>query len=861
MMAVSNFDEKEISAIWNEVFSSDAYRLRLAEIQANYPQDRSLFVPYSDLDTVNPDFGMYLLGKPDKCLRIGKKTLKSSLPATWDPSNDINLRITELPRDAHVEVRDLRTTHLGKLVAIEGLVRKATLPKLKMTTAHYRCAKCDADVWVPQKGMYATEPQMCSNDACNKTALRFILDEETSIYSDTQKIEIQENPEGLRGGAQPERISAYIEDDISGKVTAGNRVTLNGIIRPVEKSDRDKSLVFDVFVDVISLEFSQHEYEEIEITDEDEKRILEMSKDPEFFNNLIKSISPTIYGLEKEKEGVALQLFGGCHKTMDDKSSIRGDIHILMVGDPGVAKSQLLGYMSRLAPRGIYASGKSASAAGLCVGEDAILTNDKGETEKIGDFVNARMTDPEEYRPGIWRQAVDGGKTQSISALGSVSYLPITYVWKIKTPPMVYKIIAGDISIMLTPETKLQALKDGRFDWVEARNLCAGDMVSTVKLNMRFSQITEIECLTDNLPEYVYDLTIEPSHAFIASGFVVHNTAAAVKDDFGDGRWTLEAGALVLADKGLACIDELDKMSVQDRSSLHEAMESQRISVAKAGINATLQSRCSLLAAANPKEGRFDIEESLSKQIDLPPALMSRFDLIFVMLDKPDANNDRRITDHILKAHRRGQARVMKADEIKGISKEQVLEDTNVIAPVYDAEIIRKYVSYAKRNCFPIMSEEARDMIMKDYLNIRGMAGGESKSVPITARQLEAYVRLSEASARTRLSDVVEDVDAARAIGLINYYLSKVAKTSDGAWDADRFGNDFTQKDRDDKKTLKFQEQKVWQVLEDNPMGVTLSEIKELCRDIPESVISGYLSRLSANTDVALSSDGKWRLV
>lgn len=858
-MAINNFQDNEILEIWNEILLKDEHSIRIAEIQSNYPQDRSLLIPYSDIDAANTDFAMYLLSKPDRCLRIGKKAVKGFLPPTWEPSDEVNLRVISLPKDAHVEVRDLRSKHLGKLVAIEGLVRKATLPKLKMTNAHYRCAKCDSEIWVPQKGMYAIEPLMCPSEGCNKTALRFVLDEETSIYSDTQKIEIQENPEGLRGGAQPERISAYIEDDISGKVTAGNRITLNGIIRPVEKSDRDKSVVFDVYVDVVSIEFSQMEYEEIEITEEDENRILEMSKDPEFFNNLIKSIAPTIYGLEEEKKGLALQLFGGCHKEMDDRSSIRGDIHILMVGDPGVAKSQLLGYMSRLAPRGIYASGKSASAAGLCVGGKSILVNDRGESESIADYVNARMTEPEEYRPGIWRQKVDGDKTQSISDLGSVRYLPISYVWKIKTPERIYRITAGGSSLLLTPETKLQAMQGSRFDWVQAKDLRVGDMVSMVKENMRLKPIDEIEVLDDDLPDFVYDLTIEPSHAFIASGFVVHNTAAAVKDDFGDGRWTLEAGALVLADKGLACIDELDKMSPQDRSSLHEAMESQKISVAKAGINATLQSRCSLAAAANPKLGRFNRDEKIATQIDLPPALLSRFDLIFVLFDKPNEKKDKEITEHILKAHNRGQARMMKRDVVDGINRERILEETDIIAPMYDADIIRKYVSYAKRNCFPVMSEDARRMIENDYLNIRRMGDEEDAAIPITARQLEAYVRLSEASARTRLSDVIEGIDAIRAIDLINFYLDKIAKTSDGKWDVDQFISSYTQKER---KSIRVQGEIIKrEIIESMPIGISIEEIRDKNPEISIDTIKSTIETLSNVAQIIETTDKKYRWV
>lgn len=242
--------------------------------------------------------------------------------------------------------------------------------------------------------------------------------------------------------------------------------------------------------------------------------------------------------------------------------------------------------------------------------------------------------------------------------------------------------------------------------------------------NMRFFPITEIEILTEDLPEYVYDLTVTPSHAFVGNGFVIHNTAAAVKDDFGDGRWTLEAGALVLADKGLACIDELDKMTPQDRSSLHEAMESQRISIAKAGITATLQSRCSLLAAANPKYGRFDMTEKIVGQIDLPPALMSRFDLIFVLTDKPREEYDKKLSTFVLKGHRRGQARAMKEEEVGGVNKEAVLKDTEDHKPIYDMEIIRKYVSYAKQICFPIMTDEAMELIEGEYLSIRKTGEG-----------------------------------------------------------------------------------------------------------------------------------------
>ena len=634
-----NFQDNEIQAAWNDVFSRDKYRIMISCIADNFPQKKSLMVDYADINTYNVDFAMYVLDNPDKCFESARKTVMSLVPNISRPGENINVRITNLPRDAKVEIRNLRADHLGRLIAVEGLARKVTTVKPRMTMALFRCARCGTEMWVPQPGMLLKEPMMCSNPegSCNKQATRFILDDKASVFIDTQKIEIQESPEGLRGGAQPERITGYVEDDIAGEVTAGNRITLNGVLRSVEKSDRDKSTVFETYLDVISVEFEQHEYDEIQITEDDEREILRMSKDPDLFDNIVRSISPSIYGLDSVKKAIALQLFGGCHKEMDDGTVMRGDMHILLMGDPGVAKSQLLRYMSMLAPRGIYASGKSASAAGL--------------------------------------------------------------------------------------------------------------------------------------------------------------TAAAVRDDFGDGRWTLEAGALVLADKGLACIDELDKMTDQDRSSLHEAMESQRISVAKAGITATLQCRCSMLAAANPKYGRFEEDSPIADQIDLPPALMSRFDLIFVLTAKPDKKKDTAITEHILKAHQRGQVRMMpEGTQIEGIDPKQILENTDNIRPVYDVEILRKYVAYSKRMT-PVMTEEAKSIIEKSYLRIRTM-GGDGSSVPITARQLEAFVRLSEASAKMRLSSVVTDVDANRAVDLVEDYLRRIAGSDDGGFDIDKIATGISSKDR-----------------------------------------------------------------
>jgi replicative DNA helicase Mcm len=693
-----NFQDNEVLAGWDDILGRDRYRLMMSEVANSYPDKRSMAVSYRDIDSYNTDLAMFFLENPDRCLRKGQEAVRNAMPPGWDPKDEINLRITDLPKDAKIDIRHIRAKHLGKLVAVEGLVRKATTVRPRMTYALFRCSRCGAEIWEKQAGMLMREPTICTNPdgSCNKQATRFLLEDKESVYIDTQKIEIQESPEGLRGGAQPERMTGFVEDDISGVITAGNRVTLNGIIRSAEKPDRDKSTVFEIFMDVLSVEFAQHEYDEIQITEEDEETIRGMSRDPKLYDNVVASISPTIYGLDEVKGAIALQLFGGCHKEMDDGTTLRGDMHVLLVGDPGVAKSQLLRYMSALAPRGIYASGKSASAAGL--------------------------------------------------------------------------------------------------------------------------------------------------------------TAAAVKDDFGDGRWTLEAGALVLADKGLACIDELDKMTAQDRSSLHEAMESQKISVAKAGITATLQCRCSMLAAANPKFGRFDMDMPIAGQIELPPALMSRFDLIFVLTDKPNAKTDNDVTTHILNVHRRGEVRQLPDESVvAGLDLDGIRNDTTRIRPAYNTDIMRKYVAYSKR-IVPVMSDDAMALIKDSYLSTRAMGSGENDSVPITPRQLEAFVRLSEASARMRLSPVVEKSDAQRAVYLVEYYLGKILAPNGGQWDIDRVSSNYAKKDRDKLKI-------VLGILEAEPDGLSEEELvsKALGEGLSESEARKNLASLEQTGVIYSPKNGHYK--
>ncbi|WP_297091745.1 LAGLIDADG family homing endonuclease [Thermococcus sp.] len=307
-----------------------------------------------------------------------------------------------------------------------------------------------------------------------------------------------------------------------------------------------------------------------------------------------------------------------------------------------------------------------------------------------------------------------------------------------------------------------------------------------------WDRVREIEEYKPEHP-WVYDLQVPEHHNFIANDIFVHNsqilryvanlapraiytsgksssaaglTAAAVRDEF-TGSWVLEAGVLVLADGGFALIDEFDKMSDRDRSAIHEALEQQTISISKAGITATLNARTTVIAAANPKFGRFNRHKSLPEQLDLPPTLLSRFDLIFLLLDEPDEKVDSSIAEHILRV-RRGEA--------------------EAVTPKIPYDLLKKYIAYARKNVHPVLSREAMEEIKRYYVRMRKgfKRPGEDDGVqpiPITARQLEALIRLSEAHARMRLSETVTREDARAAIAIIEDMIRKIAVDEEGTLD------------------------------------------------------------------------------
>ncbi len=508
---------------WKEFFTR-YYKNNIQQLAVSDAKTKSLTVEFPDILKFDSRLSEELIINPGKVLKDAEDALALvDLPVKKKIS--AHVRIIKIPKKT--QVRDLRSDHINSLVSIEGTVRKITDVRPRIIVAAFECARCGNVQYLPQEGVGRfLEPSYCACNEEKKGVFRLMFKEST--FEDYQRVKIQESPEDLRGGEQPQTLDINMNNDLAGVVTPGERLVVNGILRSVQKINRDgKTIYFDIYLDCMSIELEEQEFDELEITPEDEEAIIKLSKDPRILNKMIGSIAPSIYGYEEVKQAVALQLFSGVVKNLPDGTRIRGDIHILLVGDPGIAKSQILRYVVNLAPRGVYASGKSASSAGL--------------------------------------------------------------------------------------------------------------------------------------------------------------TAAAVKDDF-DGSWTLEAGALVLADKGIAAIDEMDKMKTEDRSSLHEAMESQTISVAKAGILATLKCRCSLLGAANPKLGRFDPFDNIAEQINMPPSLMSRFDLIFILQDKPEEKRDKNIAGHILKSHYAGELNEHQKHVLSSqVTDESIKEAMSSIRPEIDA--------------------------------------------------------------------------------------------------------------------------------------------------------------------------------
>lgn len=578
---------------FQDFLKSEKYRRSLSQMVIE--GKTSIVVDFEDLVAADASLADEILKRPDEYLQHANRAAYAQLqiedPEYAEQIEGVTVRFRGLPES--VPLRALGSDHIGKLVMVDGIIVRATPVRPMVTRAAFRCKRCGTIQFIDQTGSFLRGPVRCKDPTCGKPGpFDFVQDQSTFI--DSQEVRIQERPEDLPPGQLPRTLTVkLVGKDIVDVARPGDHVSVVGVVRAVAPTMPrvGRLRVFRLHVDVNHIDVRSKEPETIYISTEEEKRILELSKDPWIHRKIIRSIAPSIYGYEHIKESIMYLLFGGVPKYLPDVH-IRGEMNVLLIGDPGTAKSQLLQYVARIAPRGLYTSGRGTTAAGL--------------------------------------------------------------------------------------------------------------------------------------------------------------TAAVIRER--GGGMSLEAGALVLADKGVACIDEIDKMRPEDRVAIHEAMEQHTVSVAKGGIVATLNARTAILAAANPALGRYDPYRTVSENIALPVTILSRFDLIFVLRDVPEKEADTKMSEHILSLHQKG---------------------TVPVEPPIPPDFLRKYISYAK-NIKPVLTKDAVQRLRDFYLSMRSASETEGSPIAITARQLESLVRLAEARARAALRKEISAEDAEAAIAIMKRSLGEV---------------------------------------------------------------------------------------
>ena len=592
-------------------FLNAYYPEQIKDMYIKYPKERSLLADIKNLERFDAEIADQLLNSPDTMLPAANSALLKLNPNP-NAAEPVYMRFFGI--DTHMPlIQDVGSEYIGKMLTLDSLVVKRSEITPRVNMGVFKCLFCGTvlKLKIDRESVVDVCPQ------CKRRALK--QDNAESRFTNLQRVAVQDPLERLRGSTPTWHLEVWLEDDLVNSIIPGDRIDITGILRikprRTSKGKEDK-LIFTMFFDAVSIKAKQKEFAELEITQDEQRSIVELAKDPEIFNKIAMSISPSIYGHDEIKKALALQLFGGTpDKRLIDGGRIRSDVHMLLIGDPGSAKTRLLQAVTEIVPKGIYVSGKSTSGAGL--------------------------------------------------------------------------------------------------------------------------------------------------------------TAAAERDEFSEGGWTLKAGALVLGSGGIVAIDEFSKIGEDDKSALLEALESQTISVAKAGIVARFNAKTSVLAAANPKFGRFDTNAYPADQFDISPALLSRFDLIFPIKDVLDEEHAKKIARHLLVQHEAAGAQLADIE-----TREQVEK------PPLNSELLRKYIAYARKSVKPRLTQEASQKIQDYYVELRKL-GLKSGAVPMTPRQIEGLVRLAEASAKSRLSATVTQHDSELAIALLEFMLNTLAVDRGGRRDID----------------------------------------------------------------------------
>lgn len=572
-------------------FQSDSGKYKYHDLISNMhiTGTVSLVIDYNDFKNFGESYAEGLLDDPDTYLESFDKALRSllkSINPEYGNAIEKEAKIRIGGYTVVTGIRSINTKILNKLINVSGMVVRTSEVKSLGIRTIYSCKTCGYKI-----ENVAKEPTHCTECDAER---EFNVDRD-SIMTDHQTVRIQELHEDLPAGQIPDHVDVTVLGDLVNQCRPGDRVLLTGVVR-IDQDKRHfiKKNLFDKQMEANNITYLGGRIGGIsgslEISPEDEKNILKLASQPDIYNKLIASFAPHVYGYESIKEAIMLLVVGSVPKQLPDGSMRRADINVLLIGDPGIAKSEMLKHTAKIAPRGSYVSGRGASAAGL--------------------------------------------------------------------------------------------------------------------------------------------------------------TAAVVKDKNTEAM-TLEAGALVLADQGILGIDEFDKLKPDDRTALHEAMEQQTCSVNKAGINATLNARTSILAAANPLYSVYKKENTTKENVNLPESLLSRFDLIFTLQDIPEEKRDTEIANHILNIHK---------------------NPTEAIQPPIDNVLLSKYLAYVK-GLEPKIDDDITAVLRRFYLKMRALK--TENSLPITIRQLEALIRLATARAKLLIKDKIEMDDALRVIYITQQMFDK----------------------------------------------------------------------------------------
>lgn len=635
-MTSKNQELIELSDEFLEAYYAD----EIEELARLYPREQqALVVEWSDLlaydDAVADDY----INHPEYIARHLNDALTHFEISIDVDLADAEVRVTGLHESREYAVDEYLPRNIDEALAVTGQISQSSQSKPEITRAVFDCTRCGNSTEIPQLpgSTDMEEPHECVG--CERQG-PFRLNKAQSEFQDSQLLRVKQPPEMSQ--SEGSHIDVEIRGDLaSSGLTGGERVTATGVLS-IDETDTDET-VFDYYLDCDDVEVHDGGYEDIDPDDyRDEIDAIRTADDP--VQSLVDNFAPGIEAdqkLQDIQEALVLQMIGTAAKHPEGGERLRGDSHMLLLGDPGVGKSMMFEEVEKLAPRSKYMSGEGVTAAGM--------------------------------------------------------------------------------------------------------------------------------------------------------------TAAAVRHDFGPGGWKLEPGLMVLANNGTAILDEIDKADDSAINSMHQALENQRVTVSKGGINAELPAKTALLAGGNPKYGRFDQYEPFADQIDLTPALMSRFDVMFMMPDIVEFERDSAIAGSVV------------GDWSEAGIEEHTDEDIvrQAARPICDDQdravnALRAYVAEAKDTVNPVIrSDEVKERLKKAYLDVRVKGADDDSPVPITARKLEAFLRFAESSARARFSDEVEVQDVERSIRLIMSSLEDVGVDPEtGEFDADMIETGESKAQRDRVKTV-----------------------------------------------------------